>query len=228
MFYGALFIPSAPLFSKEQFGDSYYLWPVIIGLFITCLGQLTRGLTIGLAYIVRGGKEGKPYAEGLVTEGIFKHCRNPLYVGNILMLLGVGILANSLFYVGIMIPVFLFIYQAIVLAEENFLRGKFGIGFDNYCKDVNRWWPNLKGFGKTMQSMEFNWKRWVLKEHTTQYIWLLGIILILFAKWPTWHFPELTGGDAEKANCLLSLFIGSISLLYVLIRFLKKTGRFTE
>src|SRR5213075_525249 len=99
IFYAALFIPSWPLFSKESFGDLYYLWPVIIGLLVTCTGQAIRGATIGLAYIVRGGKEGKPYAEGLVTEGIFNHCRNPLYVGNILMLLGVGILANSLLYV---------------------------------------------------------------------------------------------------------------------------------
>ena len=118
LFYGALFIPSWPLFSPKQFGpdgyQDYYILPVSIGLFITCLGQLIRGLTIGLAYIVRGGKGGKPYAEGLVTDGIFNHCRNPLYVGNILMLLGVGILANSLVYVIIVIPVFLVIYQAIV------------------------------------------------------------------------------------------------------------------
>ncbi len=125
LFYLALFIPSRPLFSENSFSDNYYLYPIIIGLVITLTGQLIRGATIGLAYIIRGGKEGKPYAEGLVTEGIFNHCRNPLYVGNILMLLGVGILSNSLFYVAVIIPVFLFIYQAIVIAEENFLRNKF-------------------------------------------------------------------------------------------------------
>ncbi|MBL7723472.1 MAG: hypothetical protein JNK27_04950 [Chitinophagaceae bacterium] len=235
LFYGALFIPSWPLFSKEQFGDYYYVWPISIGLFVTCLGQLTRGLTIGLAYIVRGGKEGKPYAEGLVTDGIFNHCRNPLYVGNILMLLGVGILANSLFYVGIMIPVFLFIYQAIVLAEENFLRGKFGAGFDAYCKKVNRWFPNLKGIGKTFGSMEFNWKRWILKEHTTQFIWLIGITLILFL-----NYPKLTGYKGEAANGLealgmgyahlirLAVVLGILLLVYLLIRYFKKTGKFKE
>ena len=123
-FYGALFIPSWPIVSKESCGENYLWWAIIIGLIITISGQLIRGLTIGLAYIVRGGKEGKPYAEGLVTDGIFNHCRNPLYVGNILMLLGVGILANSLLYVAVIIPLFLFIYQAIVLAEEDFLRKK--------------------------------------------------------------------------------------------------------
>lgn len=224
LFYAALFIPSWPLFSKEQFGlDWYYAWPISIGLFITVPGQLIRGLTIGLAYIVRGGKEGKPYAEGLVTEGIFNHCRNPLYVGNILMLLGVGILANSLVYVAVVIPVFLFVYQAIVLAEENFLRGKFGAGYDEYCKKVNRWFPNLKGIGKTFGSMHFNWKRWILKEHTTQFIWLIGIVLILLLK-----YPEITGGDEQLRKTLLIIILSALLLLYSLIRYLKKTGKFKE
>ena len=223
LFYAALFIPSWPLFSQKQFGSCYFIWPIVIGLFITCLGQLIRGLTIGLAYIVRGGKEGKPYAEGLVTEGIFNHCRNPLYVGNILMLLGVGFLANSLIYVVIVIPIFLFVYQAIVLAEENFLRGKFGPGYDEYCNKVNRWFPNLKGIGKTSGSMQFNWKRWILKEHTTQFIWLVGIVLILLLK-----YSELTGYDTFFRNTLLIIILSALVLLYGLIRYLKKTGIFKE
>jgi protein-S-isoprenylcysteine O-methyltransferase Ste14 len=223
LFYGALFIPSWPLFSEKNFGACYYAWPIIIGLFITITGQLIRGLTIGLAYIVRGGKEGKPYAEGLVTEGIFNHCRNPLYVGNILMLLGIGILDNSLIYVVIVIPVFLFIYQAIVLAEENFLREKFGSGYDDYCKKVNRWVPDLRGIGKTFGSMEFKWKRWILKEHTTQFIWLAGIVLILL-----FRYPELINHNTQLRNILLITILSGLLLIYILIRLLKKTGRFKE
>ncbi len=223
LFYAALLIPSWPLFSQEKSGIHYYLWPISIGLFITCLGQLTRGLTIGLAYIVRGGKDGKPYAEGLVTEGIFSHCRNPLYIGNILMLLGIGILANSLFYVAVMIPVFLFIYQAIVLAEEDFLRGKFGAGFDEYCRRVHRWWPRFTGIRNTLRNMEFNWKRWILKEHTTQFIWLTGITLLLFFK-----YPELTGHNEKFRNILAGSVLALLLLIYVLIRYLKKTNRFRE
>ena len=223
LFYAALFIPSWPLFSSQRSGDRYYIWPISIGLFITVLGQLIRGLTIGLAYIVRGGKAGKPYAEGLVTDGIFNHCRNPLYVGNILMLLGVGILANSLVYVAIVIPVFLFIYQAIVLAEEHFLRGKFGPGYNDYCKKVNRWWPDLRGIGRSFASMQFNWRRWILKEHTTQFIWLIGITLLLL-----FNYPEITGFDKQLRNLLTGVILGVLLLIYILIRFLKKTGRFKE
>lgn len=223
LFYAGLFVPSPLLFSREKLGDQYYWWPVVLGLVITVSGQLVRGATIGLAYIRRGGLHGKPYADGLVTEGIFNHCRNPLYVGNILMLLGVGILANSLLYVVIMIPVFLFIYQAIVLAEEHFLRGKFGPGFDEYCRHVNRWWPRLKGIGNTFASMQFNWKRWVSREYGTQFIWLCGITLLLLL-----NYPELTGHDTEKRNWLLGIILGSLLLIYLLFRWYKKSTRFGE
>lgn len=222
-FYGALFIPSWSIVSKQNFGENYLWWPIIIGLLVTVSGQLIRGFTIGLAYIVRGGKEGKPYAEGLVTDGIFNHCRNPLYVGNILMLLGVGILANSLLYVVVIIPIFLFIYQAIVLAEEDFLRKKFGNQFDDYCKTVSRWVPGLRGLGKTMNGMEFKWKRWILKEHTTQYIWLAGIILILLLR-----YPELTNNNITTRNTVSIILLAALTLIYIFVRVLKKTGKFKE
>ena len=221
--YLLLFLPSPPLFSEEVFGPAYYLWPIIIGLIITVTGQAIRGATIGLAYIIRGGKEGKVYAEELVTTGIFNHCRNPLYVGNILMLLGVGVLSNSLLYVAVVMPLFLIIYQAIVLAEENFLRGKFGASFDQYCSRVNRWVPSLKGISTTFRSMTFKWKRWILKEYNTQYIWLTGIVLILLLK-----YPQLTSHNEHKRNVLLATILPFLLLMYVLVRYLKKSGKWKE
>lgn len=221
--YLLLFIPSPPLFSEKLFGPYFYLYPIILGLVITISGQLIRGATIGLAYIIRGGKEGKVYAEELVTTGIFSHCRNPLYVGNVLMLLGVGVLSNSLIYVAIVMPVFLLIYQAIVLAEENFLRNKFGQAFDSYCSRVNRWIPSLRGIGKTFSSMHFKWKRWILKEHTTQFIWLIGITLILLLR-----YPQLTDFNEGRRNLLLAVILSFLLLLYILVRYLKKSGRFKE
>jgi protein-S-isoprenylcysteine O-methyltransferase Ste14 len=221
--YLLLFIPSPALFSKTAFGSGYYWWPIIVGLVITVTGQAIRGATIGLAYIIRGGKEGKVYAEELVTTGIFNHCRNPLYVGTILMLLGVGVLSNSLLYVIVVMPLFLVIYQAIVLAEENFLRNKFGTSFDQYCSRVNRWVPSLKGIGNTFASMHFKWKRWVLKEYNTQYVWLTGITLILLLK-----YPELTSYNDSRRNMLLSIILPFLLLMYVLVRYLKKSGKWKE
>jgi len=217
LLYGLLFLPSPELFTENIFHAVYKTWPLIIGLFVTVLGQAIRGATIGLAYIVRGGKDKKVYAEHLVSTGIFSHCRNPLYVGNILMLLGVGILANSLIYVAIIMPLFLFIYQAIVLAEENFLRGKFGADFDAYCARVNRWIPSLKGIGATFSSMEFNWKRWVLKEYTTQFIWLAGIALLII------RLYQIEDVLTNSVYAVIILAIG-----YAIVRYLKKSGKMKE
>lgn len=221
--YLALFIPSPELFSSEIFGEDYYWWPITLGLFVTISGQLIRGATIGLAYIIRGGKDGKVYAEDLVTGGIFQHCRNPLYVGNILMLTGVGILSNSLLYMVIFIPFFLFVYHAIVLAEENFLRGKFGVAYDNYTKNVNRWIPDFRGITKTFRSMHFNSNRWLLKEYNTQYIWLTGITLILLFK-----YDQITNYNIELRNTLLAVILPCLLLMYLFVRYLKKSGKLRE
>jgi len=221
--YLALFIPSPPLFREAKFGPGYFWWPIGIGLLITFKGQFTRALTIGLAYIVRGGKDGKVYADGLVTQGVFAHCRNPLYVGNILMLAGVGILANSFWYVVIVIPVFLFIYQSIVLAEEHFLQNKFGAAFTEYCRRVPRWWFRIKGLYSTLTSMQYNWKRYVLKEHTTFFIWLTGILLIILFK-----YPHLTNHDPSIRMNILYWTIPVLALIYSGIRYLKKSGKMVE
>jgi protein-S-isoprenylcysteine O-methyltransferase Ste14 len=220
--YALLFVPSPPLFGPGRFGNSYWLWPVVIGLLVTISGQLIRGVTIGLAYIVRGGKDGKVYADELVTQGIFNHCRNPLYVGNILMLLGVGILSNSLVYVAIIMPLFMLIYHAIVLAEENYLRTRFGASYVAYCKRVNRWIPSFTHLSDTFKSMQFKWKRWVLKEYNTQFVWLTGITLILLFK-----YPQLTESERQR-NILMAIIPGLLLALYLFTRYLKKSGKMKE
>jgi protein-S-isoprenylcysteine O-methyltransferase Ste14 len=221
--YLALFIPSPELFRVEHFGEGYYWWPIVLGLLITIAGQLIRGATIGLAYIVRGGKDKKVYADHLVTEGIFNHCRNPLYVGNVLMLAGVGILSNSLIYVAVFIPLFLFIYQAIILAEENFLRSKFGKEFDDYCSRVSRWGIDFKGLKRTFSSMRFNSRRWILKEYNTQFVWLLGITLLLLL-----NYPQLTDGNVEERNLWLGAVIAALTVVYFYVRYMKKSGRWVS
>src|SRR5678816_2343789 len=146
IFYLMLFVPSREVFTNP-------VTAMIIGFSVTIIGQLIRIITIGLVYIIRGGKDRRVYAEDLVTTGIFSHCRNPLYVGNILILVGLGIASNSLLFMAVFTPLFLFFWQAIVLAEENYLRNKFGEQYNDYCKRVNRWLINPNGLGTTLGSI---------------------------------------------------------------------------
>ena len=214
LFYFILFIPS-----PEVFNDP--VTAMIIGFGITVIGQLIRIITIGLVYIIRGGKNRRVHAETLVTTGIFSHCRNPLYVGNILILAGLGVASNSLIFMAIATPLFLFFYQAIVLAEENFLRNKFGQEFDDYCSRVNRWIPNLSGIGTTMASMEFKWKRVVIREYTSTYIWMSGAVLIVAKHFYNHDDRFNFQGNVRTFIMLLVLLL----FLYLLVRYMKKSKK---
>jgi protein-S-isoprenylcysteine O-methyltransferase Ste14 len=217
-----IFIPSPLLFTAQVFGDRYYIIPLVLGITIALIGQVIRALTIGLKYIVRGGKDKKVYAEDLVTDGIFGHCRNPLYVGNILMLLGVGIISNSLFFLLFVVPFFCFIYQAIVLAEENYLRNKFGVSYLAYTNNVNRWIPDLRGLGYTLSSMEFNWRRYLINEYNTIYMLLISILLVIFT-----HSPELIQLPRQQRWESFLYWFVAITIVYLFVRYLKKSKKLT-
>lgn len=211
VFYVFLFLPFRRI--SPDYMSVFY-----VGLAIVLIGQLVRMLTIGMAYIVRGGRNRRIFADGLVTDGLFSHCRNPMYVGNILLVVGMSIISNSLFAVLVMIPLFLFIYQAITLAEENFLRNKFGSGFDDYCSQVNRWWPKLKGIGNTFRSNSFDFTKVIFKEYNSSFLWMLGATLLL--GYNTYWFNRNFSINEEGKSFLIAIVI--LLTLYFVVRFLKK------
>jgi hypothetical protein len=172
-------------------------------------------------YIIRGGKDRRVYAEDLVTTGIFAHCRNPLYVGNILILVGLGIASNSLLFMAVFTPVFLFFWQAIVIAEENYLRNKFGEQYNEYCKRVNRWVINLKGLGKTMRSMQFKWKRVIIREYNSTYIWMTGAVLIVMKHF---YFHKAQFDFHKNLSIFISTLVG-LMIFYLFARYLKKSRK---
>ena len=113
--------------------------------------------------------------------------------------------------------------QAIVLAEENFLRNKFGDRFTTYCNKVNRWIPSARGLMTTFQSMKFYWKRWLIKEYNTQFVWLAGIALIILLK-----YPQVTNYNNDSRNFLLTTIIPILGIYYFSIRYLKKSGKWKD
>jgi protein-S-isoprenylcysteine O-methyltransferase Ste14 len=150
----------------------------LVGLAIAALGQIVRATTIGLEYIVRGGRNHRVYADNLVTEGLFRHSRNPMYVGKFLMIFGAGFASNSWpALLGITLA-YSFMYQAVTLAEEAYLRQKFGPAFDDYCRRVPRWLPRLSGLGETLSTSQFRWRRVLVKGYSEPLGWTLPIVAI--------------------------------------------------
>ena len=197
-----------------------YRIAAVLGVVIAVAGQLLRAVTIGLAYIVRGGKNRQVYAKSLVCEGMFAHCRNPLYLGNFLILVGLGFIANSVVFIIAGIPFFVLAYLAIIAAEENYLRQKFGAEFDAYCAAVPRLLPRLAGLAKTLSGMSFHWQRLVVKEYGSTYVWIAGALLLILKNQASVH-PQFMGLPVSQA--LLAALL-AVTLLYGLARFLKKTA----
>ena len=191
----------------------------LIGFVVALVGQVVRGTTIGLEYIVRGGRNHRIYADTLVTEGLFRHTRNPMYVGKFLMVLGAGIASNHWFALLAFTGAYSLMYQAVTLAEEAYLRGKFGAAFDEYCRRVPRWWPRLAGLRATFAAMRFNWTRVLIKEYSAPLGWTLPIVLI-----GLWNIHQTTGLDARPvAVAVLWTLLGAVALIWLTLGTLKKT-----
>ena len=211
--YVLLFFQSSPLIPD-------YRLAALLGFVVALSGQLLRAATIGLEYIIRGGRKRQVYAEKLIQGGLFSHCRNPLYLGNFVILCGVGLASNSLLFLGIGIPFFAFAYAAIIAAEENYLRGKFGQEFEDYCARVNRLIPNLAGIGQTLSGMRFNWRRLITAEYGSTYIWIMAIAAVTLKN--VW----LNGDYSHQRTLVWILWtlMAIATLAYGLARFLKKSG----
>lgn len=163
-----------------------------ITIFITFLGLLLRALVIGFVYIKRGGLNKKVYADTLVQDGFFGMCRNPLYVGNLLIYFGVFLMHGDIWVIVFGNLFMLFVYHCIVAAEEFFLKQKFGVQFTNYCKQVPRWSFRLSKFNESTKGMYFHFKRVLLKDYTTITNTIIAITLIQFYEeirfYPTIHY----------------------------------------
>ena len=193
----------------------------LVGVGVALAGQALRVAVVGYAYIIRGGKNKQVYAEELVTRGFFNHSRNPLYLGNLLILFGLLLLWNAPAAYLIGGTLFLVGYVAIVAAEEEFLRGKFGVQYDAYAARVPRWRIRLRGFRASMEGTAFNWRRVVLKEYGSAAYWIAAAFVLMLAdslRYQAWD-------THQRRHALLVLGIAVVATLWTWARWLKKTKR---
>lgn len=194
----------------------------VIAVLIALAGLAIRTTVIGYAYIKRGGLNKKVYANNLVTEGMFGICRNPLYVGNLLIYTGVFLMHGNPWVASIGIALFIFMYQCIVYAEEEYLQNKFGDGYRAYCADVSRWLPRFSKFAQATEGMAFNFNRVIGKDYSTISATLIVLTFVEI-------YERLAGPVPGRAGLLLlTVLIAFIGLTAGVIRFLKKRGSFAE
>jgi len=82
------------------------------------------------------------HSEALVADGPFRYTRNPLYLANLPMAAGIGVLASRTGFVFLVIANWIFVYR-LIFREEAALRNSQGESYAAYCRSVPRFWPAL-------------------------------------------------------------------------------------
>ena len=117
---------------------------LVIGFAVVFTGELIRfwGVSIVGAETRTTGTVGGTF---LITNGPFSYVRNPLYVGNMMLYVGVGIMSMALFPWMLLVAIawFYLQYYLIVTREEEYLAATFGGEFDAYRRNVRRFVPRL-------------------------------------------------------------------------------------
>ena len=206
---------------QPMFGNMFDWILGAMGVVFAVLGEAIRLATIGFQYIHRGGKDGKVYAKRLVRGGMYGITRNPMYLGNGLICVGMIMYLGSPAGYFTLIPFFLFVYHAIIAAEESYLQKQFGSDYDAYAATVNRIIPSFSSVRESFARMRFDWRRSIKKDLGTIAGLTIGLNVV-----PVWRSYFLHHAAAtHRAGLRAFWLILAISLVYFILLKLKHANR---
>lgn len=77
--------------------------------------------------------------QGLIEEGPYRLSRNPLYVGLLVLYLGLALLAPTFWGLVLFPAAVLLVLWGAILPEERYLHARLGAKYDAYSRRVRRW-----------------------------------------------------------------------------------------
>ena len=105
----------------------------IIGVPVTLFG----GFLGAWGVVTLGVTNSSGLRAGFVVSGPYRFTRNPQYLGDIILVVGVGVIANSLL-LWIAHALLILVFVMAPLAEERWLEGQYGRVYHEYRRDVPR------------------------------------------------------------------------------------------
>jgi protein-S-isoprenylcysteine O-methyltransferase Ste14 len=162
------------------------------GVGVALLGQALRFYTLGLVREGTSGQGAVLQATHLNTRGPYAHVRNPLYLGNLGICLGLLLVAHHLAAYALVLGFFFFEYFFIIRAEEAFLLRTHGEPYREFLARVPRWVPRLTPAYQGRLNDSFDVGRALKKEHNPFAAWASGVVLLW--GWELWARGRLTAG----------------------------------
>lgn len=78
-------------------------------------------------------------SEHLVTSGPFSFTRNPIYLGNTLLMIGIGLISGVVWFLLFAVIASFTTQKLAIEREEKHLQARFGKRYSDYAKRVRRW-----------------------------------------------------------------------------------------
>ena len=75
----------------------------------------------------------------LMTGGIYKRSRNPIYLAMALVLVGYGVFVGNAVALVVPIVFLVILTRLFIVREEAVLRREFGEEYERYCEQTRRW-----------------------------------------------------------------------------------------
>jgi protein-S-isoprenylcysteine O-methyltransferase Ste14 len=171
-----VFLACLPSFT--YIGASHNLnevWQVFC-LAISFSGLVIRIIAVGRAPVGTSGRNTREQvANTLTTTGIYSVVRHPLYLGNYLILIGMALWPHLWWLAILTSCAFTIYYERIMLAEEAFLRERFGSAFETWAAATPSFIPRLHGWKPS--TISFCW-RTVLQREYNAFILILGVFFV--------------------------------------------------
>lgn len=189
------------------------LWEVIC-LGVSFLGLLVRALTIGYtAGRTSGRNTSQQVARELNTTGMYSVVRNPLYLGNFLMVLGVVIFLRIWWLPLLYVLLFALYYERIIFAEEMFLRRRFGQAYLDWASKTPAFLPRISRWNPPGSPV--SWRKIVRREYHGAF----GVVVAFFVL-------ELAGdvsqGYGFGVDSMWKYILAFSAVAYAFIRILHK------
>lgn len=153
-------------------------WDVMC-LAVSFVGLLVRIATVGAAPQGTSGRNRKEQrADVLNTTGLYSIVRNPLYLGNLLMLLGLTLLTAVWWFVLLACVSFFLYYERIVFAEEAYLEEKFGDDYRRWAARTPMILP--RPWLWRSSAHRFSWRKALRQEYSGFYVIVIAATILDF------------------------------------------------
>jgi protein-S-isoprenylcysteine O-methyltransferase Ste14 len=129
----------------RSFGWSLPAGTAIPGILLVLVGGII-GLSCIWVFVVRGRGTPAPFdpPREFVAVGPYKYSRNPMYIGGLCLLGGLGLYERSISILIMVLVLFAVVHLVVILYEEPVLERNFDGSYQDYCRQVGRWIPRLR------------------------------------------------------------------------------------